>query len=74
MCRRKQLRSLKTVKYRRYLCRAMGAEDGVRKFLICVACLFALKITESWVLSPMVEDSTEHKVAKVKEPVVSHPR
>ena len=51
----------------------MGAEDTVRRFLICVACLCLLKIAESWLLGSWLLQEEETRT-KIREPLVSHPR
>ena len=51
----------------------MGAEDTVRRFFICIACLCILKIAESWLLSSWLQQE-EDTWTKIREPLVSHPR
>ena len=51
----------------------MGAEDTVRRFLICIACLAVLKILESWLLGSWLMQEEETRT-KIRDPLVSHPR
>jgi len=51
----------------------MGAEDTVRRFLICIACLCVLKIAESWLLGSWLMQEEETRT-KIRDPLVSHPR
>lgn len=51
----------------------MGAEDSLKKFLLCAGCLALLKLTETWLLTPRLDKVAQEGVV-LKEPRVYHPR
>jgi hypothetical protein len=57
----------------------MGADTGLRRFLACMAALAVLKLTEVWLVTPLLggDPATCTRPARtegLKEPRVSHPR